>query len=44
MACFFVNNFHALIVRGTGLVLAFALSLAIVAKMQAESALAKSEA
>jgi hypothetical protein len=44
MAFFFVNNFHALIVRGTGLVLAFALSLAIVAKMQAESALAKSEA
>jgi len=43
IAFVFVNNFHALIVRGTGTVLAFALSLAIVAKMQAEAALAKGE-
>lgn len=42
IAFLFVNNFHALIVRGTGTVLAFALSLAIVAKMQAEAALTKS--
>ncbi|MEO6907130.1 MAG: hypothetical protein ABI210_04495, partial [Abditibacteriaceae bacterium] len=40
----FVNNFHALVVRGIGLVLVLAFSLAIVAKMQAEAALEKSEA
>jgi O-antigen ligase len=39
----FVNNFHALIVRGIGLVLVFAFSLAIVAKMQAEAMLKESE-
>lgn len=38
IAFFFVNIFHALIVRGVGLVLAFVLSMAIVAKMQAEAA------
>ena len=43
IAFLFVNNFHALIVRGTGTVLAFALSLAIVAKMQAQAALSESE-
>lgn len=36
VAFLFVNIFHAMIVRGVGLVLAFVLSLAIVAKMQAE--------
>jgi len=39
----FVNNFHALIVRGIGLILVFAFSLAIVAKMQAEAMLKESE-
>jgi hypothetical protein len=39
----FVNNFHALIVRGIGLVLVFAFSLAVVAKMQAEAMLKESE-
>jgi len=37
VAFFFVNIFHALIIRGVGLVLAFILSLAIIAKMQAEA-------
>lgn len=44
MAFLFVNNFHAIIVRGIGTVLAFALSLAIVAKLQAEAILKESEA
>jgi hypothetical protein len=35
-AFLFVNLFHALIVRGTGIVLAFVLSLAIIALQQAE--------
>jgi hypothetical protein len=39
----FVNNFHALIVRGIGLVLVFAFSLAVVAKMQAEAMLKETE-
>jgi hypothetical protein len=43
IAFFFVNVFHALIVRGVGLVLVFVLSLAIVAKMQAEAARGKVE-
>jgi hypothetical protein len=43
IAFVFVNNFHALIVRGVGTVLAFALSLAIVAKMQAGAMLKESD-
>jgi len=43
VAFFFVNIFHALIIRGVGLVLAFILSLAIIAKMQAEANQQRSE-